>query len=466
MKWTWIRTPILLMLAGACALVASRLAPTEASRGTARRPLVPAGRLDPERVDRIVVERGDERFEFVRDGDRWRQRLPIEHALDSWSIRQLIAKVRAAEVVRELETRGSPSPSGAGASDEGVLGPTLGRIEFSEPTGASAADRAVTVVELGRRSLGGRAFARLGGDAPRVAVVDGSLHDLVLDRDMREFRRRDLFADIGEIENVTFQPAGGGEVVLSRRGRGFEIESPVRTRADRSQGEDYIAALRRARSEGFVVDRPREPAVYGLAPPAARLVVAGDSETTTLLVGEPVALGAQDRFAMIEGSDTVFRLPAATLGSVIPRTERLIDATAAAVRPSDVARIEIDLADRSLRLDRGVDGWRAERLERGRASDAIRRGTVEAEAVDRLLATLTDARAGRLALQPVDAARVDATVTLRGFAGEPLATIRRAPADDGVGTVLDAGDGVQRIHGAIDLPIAETELGFRADAAP
>lgn len=459
MSLRWMRAPLLLLLAGGIAVVASRLAPTEDRRATGRRPLVAADRLDPERVDRIVIERGEERFEFVRDGDRWRQREPIGHALDAWSVRQLVTKVRATEVVRELG--GGDGGTQPAVAPDDAFGTALGRIEFSTGADAPSGGRRVTVVELGRRSLGGRALARVADDGAPIVVVDGALHDLVLDRDMRDFRRRDLFADLGEIGAVAFRPAGGGEVVLARRGRGFELEAPVRTRADRSQAEDFIAALRRARSEGFVVDRPREPAVYGLAPPAATLVVTGDAGTATLLVGEPVALGAQDRFAMIEGSDAVFRLPAATLGSLVPRTERLVDSTATATRPSDVARIDIDTADGNLRLDRELEGWRAERLARGAGDEAVRRGVADADAVERLLATLSEARAGGLELQPLEPARIDATITLRGFSGEPLATIRRAAGGDGTGTVLDAGDGVQRVYGAIDLPLSDADLGVR-----
>jgi hypothetical protein len=459
----WIRIPMLLLLAGAFAILAARLAPTAEARGAARQPLVAADRLDPERVERIAIVRGEERLEFVREGERWRQRAPIEHALDAWSVRQLISKVRAAEVVRVLAGSDAAARTGAEPADatETPFGTVLGRIEFSMEGDGSVADGSTTVIELGRRSLGGRALARVAEVGAPIVVVDGALHDLVLDRDMRDFRRRDLFADLGEITTVSFRPISGGELVLARRGRGFELDSPVRTRADRSQAEDFIAALRRARSEGFVVDRPREPAVYGLAPPAATLVVHGKAGTATLLVGEPVALGAQDRFAMVEGSDTVFRLPAATLGSLIPRTERLVDSTATATRPSDVARIDIDSADGNLRLDRELDGWRAERVRRGGEVGAARTGLADADAVERLLATLSEARAGTLELQPLEPARIDATITLRGFAGEPLTTIRRAATTDGAGTVLDAGDGVQRIFGSIDLPLTDADLGLR-----
>ena len=59
MNLKWIRTPAFLVLAGALAVIASRLAPTDAARTSGRRPLVAADRLDPERVDRIAIVRGE-----------------------------------------------------------------------------------------------------------------------------------------------------------------------------------------------------------------------------------------------------------------------------------------------------------------------------------------------------------------------------------------------------------------------
>ena len=47
MNLKWIRTPAFLVLAGALAVIASRLAPTDAARTSDRRPLVAADRLDP-----------------------------------------------------------------------------------------------------------------------------------------------------------------------------------------------------------------------------------------------------------------------------------------------------------------------------------------------------------------------------------------------------------------------------------
>jgi hypothetical protein len=82
------------------------------------------------------------------------------------------------------------------------------------------------VVELGRRSLAGRADARVAEPATarlRYEVIDGTLHEFALERDPREFRRRDLFIDVGEIDRVELT-AGESTTAIARSGRSYRID--------------------------------------------------------------------------------------------------------------------------------------------------------------------------------------------------------------------------------------------------
>jgi hypothetical protein len=144
----------------------------------------------------------------------------------------------------------------------------------------------------------------------------------------------------------------------------------------------------------------------------------------------------------------------------------LIDAIATSVRPRDVASMEILLGDamhgERLTLTREVNGWSATRTPVGGAEELA--GSVATEAVDRLLTALCETRAGavEIALFPEDA-RVG-QVVLKGFANEPLDTVRIAQRTDGK-TILENGDGVLRVFGAIDLPITPAELEFKKKSA-
>ena len=453
-----LRTPLVALVALGATIAAHRLGSVEEVATSARQPLVAREAFDPEQLAEATIDRDGLRYRFVRRGGSWWQTSPVEHAVDGWSVRQFAARVMKAESVRSVDFAQGDSAALSAAG----LSPPQGRIELVEDAPEGAPPRRV-VVELGRRSLAGRAYARVAEPAtarPRYEVIDGTLHEFALERDPREFRRRDLFIDVGEIDRVELT-AGGSTTAIARSGRSYRIDGPIRTRADRQQCEELFDAIRRARSDGFIVDNPVELAVYGLEPPAASLVVRSGTREIRLRVGDPVSIGAQDRFGLLDGTSTVVRIPAAVLAGIAPRADRLIDTLATGVRAADIGAIEVAQGTSRLVLRRETDRWTATASE---ADAAESKGSVDSGALARLLAALTETRAGSVQIAPFPADRAVATITLRGFAGEALDTVRVASGVNG-GFALENGDGVLRIHGAIDLPLSRKELGFAAERA-
>jgi hypothetical protein len=453
-----LRTPLVALVALGAAIAAHRLGSVEEVATNARQPLVAREAFDPEQLAEATIDRDGLRYRFVRRGGSWWQTSPVEHAVDGWSVRQFAARVMKAESVRSVDFAQGDSAALSAAG----LSPPQGRIELVEDAPEGAPPRRV-VVELGRRSLAGRAYARVAEPAtarPRYEVIDGTLHEFALERDPREFRRRDLFIDVGEIDRVELT-AGGSTTAIARSGRSYRIDGPIHTRADRQQCEELFDAIRRARSDGFIVDNPVELAVYGLEPPAASLVVRSGTREIRLRVGDPVSIGAQDRFGLLDGTSTVVRIPAAVLAGIAPRADRLIDTLATGVRAADIGAIEVAQGTSRLVLRRETDRWTATASE---ADAAESKGSVDSGALARLLAALTETRAGSVQIAPFPADRAVATITLRGFAGEALDTVRVASGVNG-GFALENGDGVLRIHGAIDLPLSRKELGFAAERA-
>lgn len=453
-----LRTPLVALVALGAAIAAHRLGSVEEVATNARQPLVAREAFDPEQLAEATIDRDGLRYRFVRRGGSWWQTSPVEHAVDGWSVRQFAARVMKAESVRSVDFAQGDSAALSAAG----LSPPQGRIELVEDAPEGAPPRRV-VVELGRRSLAGRAYARVAEPAtarPRYEVIDGTLHEFALERDPREFRRRDLFIDVGEIDRVELT-AGGSTTAIARSGRSYRIDGPIRTRADRQQCEELFDAIRRARSDGFIVDNPVELAVYGLEPPAASLVVRSGTREIRLRIGDPVSIGAQDRFGLLDGTSTVVRIPAAVLAGVAPRADRLIDTLATGVRAADIGAIEVAQGTSRLVLRRETDRWTATASE---ADAAESKGSVDSGALARLLAALTETRAGSVQIAPFPADRAVASITLRGFAGEALDTVRVASGVNG-GFALENGDGVLRIHGAIDLPLSRKELGFAAERA-
>ncbi len=473
-RWRWLRSLVAFGCAAGCTFAAIRLEEKPTSSLAQRQPVVDPASIDIDRIDLVTLERDGTRYRFERRNNLWQQTEPVPHAVDGWSMRQLISRVLKLETVRQVELPTSDDAAREALLAAAGLSPAAARIELAESGTSGVPARAVTV-ELGRRSLAGRAYARLAGDTNSYEVVDAALHEFALGRDPKEFRRRDLFVELGDVDRVTFRTAAG-ELVLARQARAYRLESPVKSRADRVQVEELLDALRRAKSAGFVSDRPAELSAYGLSPAMATLELDSAGTRRTLLIGDAVSIGAQDRFGMIDGTSTVVRLPAAMLAVSLPRIERLLDAVASGIRARDVAGIELSIPSASpspaqgetpasstlqrLTLRRETSGWSAVLFGPGSGKGIS--GMVESDAVDRLLKALTETRAGSVEVSAYPSAESIGTVTFVGFAGEPLDSVRIARRALDSKVLLENGDGVLRVHGAIDLPLSAEELGFRA----
>ena len=466
-----LRIPLTLALAAIVGFAAQRLATVEAERPPERGSLLAPDALDPERVTQIELTRGAEMFRFEYRTDGWWQTAPIAHAVDGWSMRQLVQRALKAESLRHSVATAADGPGSLAAVG---LAPAAGRLRIVEGAASDGAraPRAIEI-EFGRRSLAGRAFARVvegerggaGADAGGVAadrarydVIDGALHEFAIDRDVREFRRRELFPGVEEIDRIELS-AGSSTTVIVRSGRNYLVESPIKTRADREACLELVDAIKRARSAGFVTDAPADLSVYGLSPAAANLRVSGPGATRSLSIGAAVAIGSQDRFALVDGTVSVVRVPAAVIAGIAPRASRLIDATATDARPADVGAVEIRSGASILSLSRELEGWRGS--EQAGSGDA-RVGTLDAAAVERLLLALCATRATEIEIGAYPSDRELAVITLRGFAGEVIETVRIARDASGTGFLFENGDRVLRRHGAIDLPSTAADLGFAA----
>ncbi|MDI9402847.1 MAG: DUF4340 domain-containing protein [Limnohabitans sp.] len=485
----WMRS-ILALSTAIIALVMlqqlSRRDATVTARGPS--PLVAADLIDPERVSEITLERDGVVHRFVKRTDGWWQVEPLEFPADGWAVQQFLVRALKVESVRREMLPEDAREREEALKRAGLLPPaaTLSLKERVDPISdadtaaehsTSQGDRVLTI-SLGRRSLAGRAFARIASlsdvnEAQNFHVIDATLHEFALDRDLREFRRRDLFPGVDNIMAVRLL-SGGGETAIARTGNTYKIESPIRARADRARCEEFFDVVRRAKSGGFIMDRPTDATLYGLSPATATIEVTREDGTTqSLRIGEVVSLGAQDRFGALGWSTAVVRLPAETLAAIVPRIDRLVDAVAAGVRPRDVGAIDITLRDTRLALRREVSGWSARVEPIIAPSDPShaetsqqQTGTVDSSAVDRLLAGLCETRAVAIEIAPYPSQDGVALITLRGFGQEVLDTVRLARRASDGRTILENGDGVLRLQGDsrgdIDLPVDPASLGFRS----
>jgi hypothetical protein len=409
--------------------------------------------LPVDQVDRITLRRsGEPALELARDGVTWRQEAPLPHPMDPFSIRQLAVLATSLEVTDALDP--GRAETGTTLQDLG-LDPPLAVLEYRWPDGE-------LTLRLGHPGIAGRAYLQVG-DEPTVHVVDRSLHDRAVEMDPREWRDRRLFLHAG-IDSARIEMIEGERyTTLIRQRRQWTMEQPVRTRVDPAARDELLQALGRAECGGFILDHPADLDRFGLAPPAGSLTVTGavprevdgqvvrEERTERLLIGARIG-GGQDRFGLVEGRPTVVRLGAAALAALFRAPARLADPTPSGVVAADVKSLVIRTGDAELRLERRLERWVAP--DHG---DAEVQTTLALE----LLHQLTDLRAADVQLRTFPRDLQVATVTLHGYDGRPMDTVRiaRDPQDDR--WAMDDGDDVLRVYpSGLGLRLTAEEYGL------
>jgi hypothetical protein len=417
---------------------------TEGAARAAQRRLIATGELVIDDVTAIGLARRDgETLRFERAGDAWQQVEPITHPMDPFSIRQLIVQATEAQVLSEVNLEQSVQTVSAATLG---LDPPLAVLTFETPGGR-------TTINLGRRGLGGRAYAQLAAD-DAVLVIKSDLHDRATAMDPREWRDRRLFSNVSvDAERIAFS-AGNTQLELRRDGTQWTMAQPTATRADALMIEEYVANLAKAQVSGFILDTPESLERFGLGPGVAVLEVnaGGEGPMQRLHLGLQIGASTGDRFAMLEGRPTVVRMNQATVQALFPAPETLVDPTGSGVQPADVKTITIRTAESELVLQRDFEKWRATSHDGREISAAL---------VEELLRQMTELRAPRVSIEPYPLEKQFATITFAGFGDKPLDTVRIVK-DEATGQWgLENGDNVLRVFPAsMKLRLAPADYGL------
>jgi hypothetical protein len=205
----------------------------------------------------------------------WRLVEPYPGRADRTLADKLTTDLASLEIERRLE--------GAAKADVG-LAPARGRVTWKTPAGEGTLD--------------------LGGDVPAssslVVAASGQREPLVvahsivgdLERAPGDWRAKEVLpATREQIERVRLVPAGGEEVVLSRKGEKFAVERPYADSADADAVDPLLSDLASLRVESFLDAPLPAPAEKGLQATAGRLELAirGRIEPFVIEVGAEVA---------------------------------------------------------------------------------------------------------------------------------------------------------------------------------
>ena len=405
------------------------------------RPL--AATLPLDRIQELVVTRaGVDDHRFVSTDLGWQQIEPFPVGLDAYSVRQIGTAAQGLTRVDVIELDDPETAARLG------LDPPAATVTWRWADGEES-------IDLGNRTLAGRAWVRFGDEPDRAALVDAGLHEKVLESDFRFLRDRVLAPRAGaETVGVVIE-AGQERMELTRTDAGWELVEPVRTRGDDAAIADWLARVARTRASGYLHDQPDRIDRFGLAEPIGRLTLTARSGSTprVILLGDPIGVGSADRYAIVEGSPTIMRLDEPTQQVLVPTAASLVDGTGTGALREDVSSVEIRTDSENLTLTREFDGWVG-------ALDEDQPVAIEREAVETLQGQLTEARSGEIVLSRFPEDLQHAIVILYGFDGRPLDTVRIAHEPQSGSWALENGDDVLRVFPAtFELTLRASDFG-------
>jgi hypothetical protein len=422
----------------------------QAGRGESR-PLVSPDELPVDEVTRITLIRHDDQrlvFERAAEG-RWIQVEPFEHPLDRFAVRRLITAATEVQVVDVLEVdahiAGKRTDESPWALADLALDPPEARITY-DWAGDSL------TIELGRRTVAGRAYLRRSGER-YVSVVNQALHRQAVELDPREWRDRTIFTSVGIESDRIIRTVGRARLVIERDRRQWRITEPIQTRVDPFRREQMIQSLASARAGGFIVDQPADLSRFGLDPPVAMIEVVTQAHKSheRLRIGSTAGAGTQDRFGIIEGRSTVIRIPARVWQMLFDHPADIADPTGSGMIAADIKTLHIIGPAGDFRIQRDLEEWRA--IDHGGVR--VPRGLV-----DEFLSTLTELRGDDVILQEVYPHDLEvAVVTFYGFDDRPRDTVRVLRDPDTGNWALENGDNVLRVFSQT-LPMRLTPSDF------
>lgn len=321
-----------------------------------------------------------------------------------------------------------------GAEDPGEAPPGAPVVSLTQDDGS-----AHSLAFLGQ-PVGGRllAVAQDGAGKRRAGFIDAAIRDMLLSPGPRGWRTKTALPGVGvEVSRVRLvTPAS--DLLLGQVAGVWTLREPVGARADDGAVQNILATLTSLTIERFIDDGSVDAGSAGLEAPALRVftetdarAIDDDGEVTVrtherrLDVGGAADLEGKLLFASPDEGATIFTVAANALRAVPADATACIARPATGVLPSNVGMVHIQFAggpERGCR--RGLDGW-DELLPDGSMLP------LEPQPVQDMLEFL----AARIppTLRILDAADSTgppwATVTLYGFADEPLDEVALVAAD-------------------------------------
>jgi hypothetical protein len=392
---------------------------------------------EPADIGTITIARPDGRtFEAKRSTvaglPAWTQSAPVTYPLRRTDLDGIAVAV--------CDLRPLESFRGADSSEYGLEPPQL---TVTLDTGE--------VLELGRRTVAGRAAIRRQGD-DAVHIVGDHLHNRLLDTDPVAWRVRRVFDNLSvDVSRISVEQSGTVTRLARLQGQ-WRIIEPIGCHADPAYVASMLTSLIEGRIESFIVDATDDPSQFGLVSPVITITAETDrrkvapsgevallTDVQTLHIGSAADVDGRLRYARRDGRSVVTTVPAAMIRVLAVPIDRLINPVATVVPVTDIAALECVVGEETISLTRTLDGWAIDEAHAELQTRA-------AELAAATLSFLIDVRASAVDALPEELEPEAAVLTIRGHGGDVVGAYAVRLHADGSSSLVDQQTGVLRSY--------------------
>jgi hypothetical protein len=286
--------------------------------------------FDRDKLDRIVIENGDDKIELRRQDKKWRLDAPFKDQADSGTIELLLSDL---DGWQKFETISADEI----AKDKSRLD-EFGLSKAKLKLKLLGQEAPAEIVFGGDAALEGKMYVRLG-DSNDVFITAQSVRNDIAKKP-EEFRDKKL-TDLttAQITRALLKTAAG-EMELEKKTDHWEIVKPLRARGDDQKIADLLAQVTTARIEQFVAEDRGDLHPYGLAEPRGSITLfsADDKQGQMLQIGGVPEKAKEQVYVRFTARNAVYTLP--------KKIEEILGLKPSDLRDRHLVRIEMDILDR------------------------------------------------------------------------------------------------------------------------
>jgi hypothetical protein len=242
-------------------------------------------------------------------------------------------------------------------------------------------------------------------------------------------KQEKVFADAksDKIDQVTVKSVSGDRTTVQKQAGGWQVTQPAAVGADEAELSGITSNLASLEVQRVVDDQPADVKQYGLDPARIEVTFKQDGKDRTLLLGQKTPTGS-DIYAKVPDKPRVFLVSSYLESTFNKSSFDLRDKTILKIEREKVDRMEIETADRTLKVAKQGAEWRITSPVEARADFGAVEGII-----------------GRLNTTPMKSVVAADAANLAEYGlDKPAATVRvtSGSAQAGLAIGKSAGDGV------------------------